>query len=39
MNSEYSYILTETAKKDLDQITEYLVRELQNPEAASSLLK
>lgn len=37
MRSEYSYVLTETAESDLNRITEYLVRELRNPEAAPSL--
>ena len=32
---QYSYVLTETAESDLDEILDYIANELMNPDAAS----
>lgn len=39
MVSEYSYVFTELAEKDLDDVLGYISGDLQNPEAASALGK
>ena len=38
MASKYSFVLTEKAEADLDQILNYIAVELDNPQAASNFL-